>query len=86
MIGEGTVVRMDNPGMVMISMSEGRIRNVTVSDPSRKSARLILTLPGNLKSEDDGVLSIPSDDGSATILIIDLPQGVYAGKSVRASF
>ena len=86
MVGDGQRVRMDNPGMAMLTLKDGRIKNITVSDPSRKSAKLMLTLPGKLKSEQGGVICLPTGDGLNTMVIVDVPEGVYAGKSVTISF
>jgi hypothetical protein len=41
-----------------------------------------VTLSGNYNVNSDGVTSPGDPDGDGTLLIIDLPRGVYRGKSV----
>jgi chondroitin AC lyase len=78
----GLRCRMDSQGAVMLSLQGNRIRQVTVADPSRKLQRMLMTVSGAYDPQSDQCLSIPDPSGEGTILIIDLPQGVYAGKSV----
>lgn len=52
----------------MVKFSEGKVKKITVADPSRSLSRLHLQISG-------------MDE-----LNIDLPGGVYAGKSINFSF
>lgn len=78
----GVRCRMDSQGAVMLSLQGNRIRQVTVADPSRRLQRMLMTVSGAYGPQGDQCLSMPDPSGEGTILIIDLPQGVYAGKSV----
>ncbi|MBW6535775.1 MAG: hypothetical protein K0B11_12265 [Mariniphaga sp.] len=82
-ISEGLNVRMDSQGMVMLKMEENRINELTVSDPSRKLNRLLITVSGVYNSAGDGFVAYPDKTQNKTILLVDLPQGVFAGKSVN---
>ena len=42
----------------------------------------MITLPGIYSLKGEGVLSIPNATSKNTMLIINLPKGVYAGKSI----
>jgi len=70
-------------GMVMIKMSEDRIQELTVADPSRKLQKMVLEITGIYKIEGDHISSYPNRERQSTVLMVDLPQGVYAGKSAR---
>ena len=75
-------IRMDSPGMAMLKTQGDKIHELTVSDPSRKLTRLIVTLPGRYNNKGNDFIAMPSADQSSTMIIVDLPQDVYAGKSV----
>jgi len=79
---DGVRVSMDSQGMAMLKMSSTKFEEVTVSDPSRKLKRLMLTLPGTYTAKGSGYYSVPNPEDNTTSLVIDLPQGVYLGKSV----
>ena len=81
-ISDGLKFRMDSQGMAMLKMRGNRIDKLSVADPSRKLRRMILTLPGIYKSKGDHFITIPDSEQNNTLVIVDLPQGVYAGKSV----
>lgn len=66
-VAGGLTVGLDSPGMVMVHCDGGGIREITVSDPSRRLGRLHLTVNGKE-------------------MVVELPQGVYAGESVTNKF
>jgi chondroitin AC lyase len=81
-IFNGLKVRMDSPGMAMLKLQAGKVQELTVSDPLRKSSRVIVTLPGKYNNKGDHFSTLPAADQNNTMIIVDLPQDVYAGKSV----
>jgi len=81
-ISDRVKLKMDSQGMAMLKMRNGEVLELSVSDPSRKLDRLLVTLSGNYNVNSDGVTSLGDPDGDGTLLIIDLPRGVYRGKSV----
>jgi chondroitin AC lyase len=81
-IDGGASVRMDSQGMAMLKMSGNRITEVPVSDPSRMLARMTITVPGIYNSGGDNYRSFPNREEDNTMILIDLPRDVYAGKSV----
>jgi chondroitin AC lyase len=85
-IGKGLKLRMDSQGMAMLKMLGEEVQELTVSDPSRKLARLIITLSGNHEAKGDHFMTFSNTDMHETLIIIDLPQGVYAGKSISMTF
>ncbi len=80
-VSEGVKVRMDSQGMAMIKMQNGRISELAVSDPSRKLDRLLISLPGMYETGAEGVTSLFREKERNTLLIIDLPRGVYRGST-----
>lgn len=85
-IADGLNLRMDSQGMVMLHLSGGRIEKITVADPSRKLSRMLITVTGKYSSQSEVLKTFPDHDNSSTLMLIDLPQGVYAGKSVHITF
>jgi len=68
--------------MVMLKMQGNRIKALTVSDPSRKLGRIMITVPGTYNVGGDNFVVLPNNALNNTLILVDLPQGVYAGKSV----
>ena len=81
-VSETTSVRLESQGMVMIRMEGDRIVELSVSDPCRRCRRATVTVSGIYSSTADGVVAIPDENRQTTLLLVDLPQDVYAGKSV----
>lgn len=79
---DGLQIKMDSQGMVMLKTQGGRVKEFTVSDPSRKLSRVVVTLSGSYDAKGDHFLTLSEPDHDSTIVLVDLPQGVYAGKSV----
>ena len=81
-ISNGFKFRMDSQGMAMIKMQGNRIEELTIADPSRKLSRMIITIPDIYNVRGDNFIAFPNNSQNLTYIIVDLPQGVYAGKSV----
>lgn len=81
-IAKGIKVSMDSQGMAMLKMRDTQLQELTVADPSRKLNRISLTVPGIYKTKGEGFVTMPNAAQNTTLIIVDLPQGVYAGKSV----
>ena len=81
-VAKGLKVGMDSQGMAMLKMRDDRIQELTVSDPSRKLSGVKVTVIGVYDVEGDHFITYPNADQNVTVISVDLPQGVYAGKSV----
>lgn len=81
-ISNGFKVRMDSQGMAMLKMGGSRIEKLTIADPSRKLSRIMITVPGIYNVKGDNIVVIPNNHQNNTLFLVDLPQGVFAGKSV----
>ena len=81
-VSNGTKVGMDSQGMAMLKMKGNRIEELSVSDPSRKLGGIRVTVSGIYNSKGSGFFTTPDKSKNNTSVLVDLPQGVYAGKSV----
>lgn len=81
-VSDGVKIRMDSPGMAMLEMRGSDVVELAVSDPSRKLSRVVVTLSGNYEVQSEEAVSISGADQDGTLILVNLPQGVYAGKSV----
>ena len=81
-LSEGSSIKMDSQGMVMLKMNDNRINEMSVADPSRKLSSALITVTGIYEKEGTGYSLYPNKNQNKTLMIVDLPQGVYAGKSV----
>ena len=79
-------LKMDSQGMALIKMDGSRIKTISVADPSRQLSRISITVSGIYAVKKEGLICLPNNQLKQTILLIDLPQGVYAGKSVNLQF
>lgn len=80
-IGSGKSLKLGSQGMVMLQMKANKIVKITVSDPSRRLAQVLVTVSGIFKAKG----AYPNKKENKTLWIIDVPQGAYAGKSVSIS-
>jgi chondroitin AC lyase len=81
-ISDGLKVKLDSQGMIMLDLNGSHIDKMTVADPSRKLNRMLVTVSGVYDSEGADYIAYPDEDQNNTTFMIDLPQGVYAGKSI----
>lgn len=82
-IEKGVTVQLDSPGMLMLKMQDGRLHELTVADPSRKQSRVLVSVSGVYKSKGENYQTLVDENQKNTLFIVDLPQGVYLGKSVH---
>ncbi|MBL7815741.1 MAG: hypothetical protein JNL70_12075 [Saprospiraceae bacterium] len=85
-IGNGQKVKMDSQGMAMLKMEGNKVKELTVADPSRQLSRVMITLPSIYTKVGEGFICFPNNKDNYTLVIVDLPQGVYLGKSVTIKF
>ena len=74
--------KMESQGMAMLKMEGNKLKILSVADPSRNLGKIVVTLPGLYFSKGKNFVCIPNQKNKETMVIVDLPQGVYAGKSV----
>ncbi len=79
---DGTEVTAAQPGIVLVMGKENANSSVTVADPLRSAEVFVIHLPGRYETPSEGVTADWDSATNSTRLDIELPQGVYAGKSV----
>lgn len=72
----------DNPGIVLLKTEEGRVTEITVSDPNRELGRFHLLISGKHEKIGENFLANWNEKTGMSHIAINLPQGVYAGRSV----
>ncbi len=85
-IGNGQKVKMDSQGMAMLKMEGNKVKELTVADPSRQLSKILITLPKIYSNIGEGFICFSNNKDNNTLVIVDLPQGVYLGKSVTIKF
>ncbi len=82
-VEKGVTIGLYSPGMAMLKMQKGRLSELTLADPSRKLSQIRLTVSGIYKTRGDNYRTTVDEKQNSTVFIVDLPQGVYLGKSIR---
>ncbi len=72
----------DNPGIVMINIKGEKVSEISVSDPNRELAKMHLSLSSKIEKSGENYKSVWNEKLGMSKIYIDLPQAVYAGKSV----
>lgn len=72
----------DSPGIVMFRYDGKNLTELTVSDPNRELKRMHVTVSANIEKDGDQFTSVWDPTKKLSNITIDLPQGVYAGKSI----
>ena len=81
-ISNDLTVGIDSPGLVMVKTDGKMINEISVADPSRKLGKIHLTLNVKIEKNEDNIKSSWNKEKGISEIAIDLPQTVYAGKSV----
>jgi len=75
-------IGIDSPGIVMVKTEGSKLESVTVADPSRKLAKIHLNVNAEISKTGNSFKSVWNKDKQISEIAIELPQTVYAGKSV----
>jgi chondroitin AC lyase len=79
---EGFNFRMESQGMAMLKMAGNRMNELSLADPSRKLSSIFISVSGIYNVSGDGFVALTDSNQNKTYFVVELPQGVYAGKSV----
>jgi len=81
-ITDNLKIGIDSPGVVMVKTNDSVVKQISVADPSRKLGRIHLTVTQKIEKRGDHFRSFWNESKGVSEIAIDLPQTVYAGKSV----
>jgi chondroitin AC lyase len=76
------LVQNHDSGIVMLKTEEGTISEISVADPSQKLNEIHLSVSSHIDNDMDQCRTVWNEDKQMTDITVELPQGVYAGKSV----
>lgn len=78
----GITISCDSPGALMVRTNGKEVKEITVADPSRKPGRMHISASGKVSLTSKQVMCVFNKKENKTYISIELPKGVYAGKSV----
>jgi chondroitin AC lyase len=81
-IANGLTIGTESPGLVMVKTDGRNVRAISVADPTQKLRKIHLTVTEKIEKSGGNFKSIWNDERGVSEIAIDLPQTVYAGKSV----
>ena len=81
---EGTTLSVESPSIVMVKMNGKKVTKISVVDPTHKLSSLKLTL--NAKLEGSGLKWSIAQQGSNSVITVQLPTEGYAGQTVVMEF
>ena len=81
-VSENLKISIDSPGTVMVKMEGSTVKQISVADPSRKLGKIHVSITGRIEKNGTNFTSLWNKEKGLSDIAIDLPQTVYAGKSV----
>ncbi len=75
-------IKTENPCILLVKTDGRNVKEISVADPSRKMNSIHLSLNRNINRSDENFKAVWDETKKCSEITIDLPQTVYAGKSV----
>jgi chondroitin AC lyase len=75
-------IGMDSPGLIMVRTEGKVIKEISVSDPSRRLGKIHFSVSVRIDKKGGDFKATWDEAEGLTEISVDLPQGVYAGSSV----
>ena len=75
-------IQMDSPGILMLKTEGSGIKEISVADPSRKLGKIHLRVNRKIEKQGSNFNARWNSAENSSEITIDLPQTVYAGKSI----
>jgi chondroitin AC lyase len=82
LVAENLTIGMDSPGTVMVKTEGAAVKQISVADPSRRLGKIHVSVTGKIEKSGSNFRSFWNEKKGISEISIDLPQTVYAGKSV----
>jgi chondroitin AC lyase len=79
---ENLKVKTETPGIVMMQVFGQESVKITVSDPNRELGKMVLAISAKIAGNGKNFKTFWNNEEGMTYIVIDLPQGHYAGSSV----
>jgi len=81
-VSENLTIGMDGPGTVMVKTVGSAVKQISVADPSRNLGKIHITVSQKMEKIGNNFRSFWNEKKRVSEISVDLPQTVYAGKSV----
>jgi len=81
-VSENLTIGMDGPGTVMVKTVGSAVKQISVADPSRNLGKIHITVSQEMEKIGNNFRSFWNEKKRVSEISVDLPQTVYAGKSV----
>ncbi len=85
-ISDGLILKSDGPGIFMLKTDNGHLSEISASDPNRDLGKMHFSVSTRLEKEGENFKAVWNEKERISEISIDLPQDVYAGKSVTVNF
>jgi len=72
----------ENPGIIMVKTINGKVTEISVSDPNRELSKMHLAISEKIEKQGENYNTVWDEKKGLSEISIDLPQGNYAGQSV----
>jgi len=82
----GINIIMDSPGLIMVRMEGKNIREISVSDPSRRLGKIHFSASVRIEKVGKDYKAVWDEAKGLTEVSVDLPRDPYAGQSVTVVF
>ena len=81
-VSENLRIKCETPGIVIVqALPENKVK-ITVADPNRESGKMLLSVSAKFEKNGKNFKAFWNEKEKMSEIIIDLPQGNYAGSSV----
>jgi chondroitin AC lyase len=81
-LSSGLKINMEGPGIVMIKTEDKSVGEISVADPLRKLSKIRFSINRKLTVDADNVHAVWNEVEGISEIVVELPQGIFAGKSV----
>ena len=81
-VSENLNVSSDTPGIIMLKIDGETIKEISVADPNRELGKIHISVSSPLNAMGEGYRAVWNENRKISEIVIDLPQGVDAGKTV----
>ncbi|MFT6479337.1 MAG: chondroitin AC lyase, partial [Spirosomataceae bacterium] len=85
-ISNSVTFTTETSGIVIVKLADGNIKEVTVSDPTRKLSEFTFSVNKKLGKPQSDNADVVNTSSNETQVSVKLPQTVYVGKSVTVTF